>query len=161
MNRLLWLVIFLPAIARSNAIVVATLGNTVDASQYISSINNQPSISTAANPNSLIAYNFIVHSSLLTPGKVERKAVNNTATFAPIYLVGTDPLSVTWLKQHAEKLQQLHAKGYLVNCANQQDYESFVGNTGLHLPPVNGDSVANKFTLTHYPLLISQHWIEQ
>ncbi|MGD8205905.1 integrating conjugative element protein [Pantoea sp. FN0305] len=56
----------------------------------------------------------VIHN--LHPGQQPRLALNLPG-MTPLFLIGDDPLSTEWLRQHRDALRILHATGLVVNVA--------------------------------------------
>lgn len=164
MRNLILLSLALPLViqAQEPPVVIATLGQTVDARHYVGV--ERTHFSVPAHPDAIKLSNlksFSVRSMRLTPGPVKTRKVHSELPFTPLFLVGIDPTSIAWLKQYSSKLKRLNARGYLVSVKNKHDYDYFVTQTGWHLPPISGDSIAKAYSISHYPVLVSDKLIEQ
>jgi integrating conjugative element protein (TIGR03765 family) len=144
----------------ADGIVVTTLGSTVSDSAYVTPMQVSAKLNSAPSVQSLLASNFTV-TSILTPGQVAPQKITQKTPIEPMYLVGTDEFSINWVNKYKEKLSAIHARGYLINVKNYADYQHFVKKTGLNLPPISGDLIAQHYHLTHYPVLITNNLIEQ
>lgn len=100
-------------------------------------------------------------SHLMTVGKVSSRKMN-LPTMQPIFLIGDDAMSETWLKQRLAYLTEISATGLVVNI---KDYERLQQlrtiAKSVPLLPVSADDLAQRLKLTHYPVLITQKSIEQ
>lgn len=102
-----------------------------------------------------------VKSALLSPGRVERRSIQAPG-LQPIFLVGDDELSRTWLRQRAASLLALNAIGLVVNVDTAQGLARLRDLApGLTLSPVSGDDLAQRLGVRHYPTLITPTGIEQ
>lgn len=102
-----------------------------------------------------------VRSALLSPGRVERRSMD-AAGFRPLFLVGDDELSRTWLHQRAASLRTLGAVGLVVNVESAEGLADLRGlASGLTLTPVSGDDLAQRLEIRHYPVLITATGLEQ
>jgi len=102
-----------------------------------------------------------VKSALLSPGSVERRPIQAPG-LQPLFLVGDDELSRTWLRQHAASLLELNAVGLVVNFDSAEGLARLRELApGLTLSPVSGDDLAQRLELRHYPVLITATGIEQ
>ena len=80
----------------------------------------------------------------------------------PIFIVGDDALSKTWMNHYQKRLAALHTKGFVVNVASQADMKTLRQQFHqLSLMPMPGDTLAQWLHLKHYPALISDKLIEQ
>jgi len=101
-----------------------------------------------------------VRSTLLTPGQVTPRALHLPG-LTPMFLIGTDARSQTWLRRHAERLRALNAIGFVVEVASMDALDSLRHQApGLTLSPTSGDEIARRLHLDHYPVLISATGIE-
>jgi integrating conjugative element protein (TIGR03765 family) len=104
---------------------------------------------------------YPVRSSALTPGKVRSRKIQATLP-APIFIVGDDAQSITWLNQHKKQLTELNAKGFVVNIKSSKNMEALQQRfSGLSLFPMPGATLAKWLHLYHYPALIYHALIEQ
>ncbi len=115
----------------------------------------------AADPTRLLP----LRSPGLTPGPVPPRPVpalyRDTLT-RPVFLVGADPLSQTWLRQHRSLLLSLGAVGLLVQAETPEDLHTLAAiAAGLPLLPAAATDLIDTLTLTHIPVLISRRGIEQ
>lgn len=102
-----------------------------------------------------------VRSALLSPGRVERRAIQATG-LQPLFLVGDDERSRTWLRQRADSLQALGAVGLVVNVDTTEGLARLRELVpGLTLSPASGDDLAQRLEIRYYPVLITATGIEQ
>ncbi|MDD2127000.1 integrating conjugative element protein [Pseudomonas monteilii] len=102
-----------------------------------------------------------VRSIRLSPGDVPRRTLE-APMLPPLFLVGDDEHSRTWLLQRASRLQALGAMGLVVNVESAQALAALRALApGLLLSPVSGDDLAERLALHHYPVLITATGIEQ
>ena len=102
-----------------------------------------------------------VVSHRLTPGNVVARPLRAPG-LTPMFLVGDDAQSRTWLRTHAENLRTLHAVGLVVNVASSEALASLRALVpGLTLVPASGDDLAQRLKLQHYPVLVTATGIEQ
>ena len=106
-------------------------------------------------------FDFTSTSKDLTIGPVKTRKIKAKSLIHPFFIVGTDKESMKWLRDYAPRLKALHAVGIVVNVKDNKSYEKLAKTYGLHLLPISGDALAKKFGIQHYPVLISQHLIEQ
>jgi len=98
----------------------------------------------------------------MSPGRVQARTINRPFLNQPIFIVGADALSLTWLKEHHQQLKKHKATGIAVNVTTQQELEQLVqASGGLAINPVAGDKISRQLSLKHYPALISATRIEQ
>jgi integrating conjugative element protein (TIGR03765 family) len=102
-----------------------------------------------------------VHSARLSPGAVSQRTLKLPG-FSPLFLVGQDAVSLEWLAQHAQRLQELGASGLAVEVADAQALRRIQASApGLEIWPVSGDDIAERLELQHYPVLITPTGLEQ
>ena len=145
----------------AKTVVIAKVGETVPVSFFLGDIlhsNNQPKMLSANHP---ISADFPVSTSLLSPGTVQAKSINEPLLTRAVFIVGDDDLSKKWLKKYANKLIQLHALGLIVNTTGSHETKEIEDKCHIRLLPVTGAEISKRFNLKHYPVLISQHKIEQ
>ena len=80
----------------------------------------------------------------------------------PLFLVGADTRSITWLAQHRERLQELGAAGILVQAETAAEVERVYDVAeGLPITLVSGNGVAEALGIDAYPLLITRDGLSQ
>jgi integrating conjugative element protein (TIGR03765 family) len=148
--------------------VIAVVGQTQDASQYIR-ITNSPNSPNFSNTNKIKLQNpkeaskiyYHISSKELTPGSVEKRTINLPDLPKPIFIIGDDDFSMQWLDKYADALRKAGAIGFIVQLKDFDTYKSIKDKYRLNLFPKNGDALAKKFQVKHYPVLISKNLIEQ
>jgi integrating conjugative element protein (TIGR03765 family) len=101
-----------------------------------------------------------VRSRLLTPGQVAPRPLRAPG-MRPLFLIGDDDASRTWLTRMLPKLQALRATGLVVNVDSADALAALREHApGLALAPVSGDDLARRLKLQHYPVLITATGIE-
>ena len=99
------------------------------------------------------------------PGMSVGKVVSQSVNFklpTPIFLIGSDQTSIDWLKQYKDRLTALGAKGFLIQASSLDDVKnikSIAGSLSVNILP--NSNIGQSFGVTHYPVLISSHLIEQ
>ena len=102
-----------------------------------------------------------IRTPQLTPGPVEQQQIKRPFT-TPLFLIGSDPLSVRWLIRHRSQLATLGAIGLIVEVPDEATLNRLVGLAqGLNLMPASGADLADTLGLTHYPILITKDGISQ
>ena len=97
----------------------------------------------------------------LHPGQQPRLALNLSG-MTPLFLIGDDPLSTEWLRQHRDALKTLHATGLVVNIATLARLNVLRAIApALTLLPVSADDMAKHLPITSYPVLITDKGLEQ
>jgi integrating conjugative element protein (TIGR03765 family) len=132
-----------PYLDRLNAVAVST-GSTSDA---------------VTQPTITLAHLLPVRSPHLIPGPVT-PSPRAMHFYQPLFLIGSDPASLTWLASNQSRLQQIHAVGLLVQAETEADVERVrQAARGLSLIPASGEAVAEALSITHYPVLITREGI--
>lgn len=102
-----------------------------------------------------------VRSVLLSPGEVPYRTLDAPG-LPPLFLIGDDPRSITWLQQRYLILRELNAMGLVVNVDSPAALNQLrQAAPGLTLSPVSADDLAQRLQLQHYPVLITAGAIEQ
>jgi len=143
-------------------IVVEDRGGS-SALPYYEDLVPAPSEQQAEDPNLGVRGTgaFPVHSAQLTPGTVQGRVINAPG-LQPMFVVGDDELSKSWLIERHERLEQMHAVGVVVNVANIDRFaEVRSWAKGLEMVPAPGDDLASRLGINHYPLLITATAIQQ
>lgn len=97
----------------------------------------------------------------LSPGPVESRAIDIPG-LRPVFLIGDDSLSKSWLRLWRDKLRRLNALGLVVNVASPEGLlELRQLAEGLRLIPVTGDDLATLLEFSHYPVLVTATYLEQ
>ena len=164
MNRLFYLFLLLPcqAVNASSLIVVEDRGG-VSALPYYQDLNPEPTAQSITPPGIGVRSSgaFPVRSAQLTPGK-ENSRVINAPGLQPLFLVGDDELSRTWLSQRREQLLQLQAVGIVINVASAERFAEVQRWAGsLRIVPAPADDLAQRLGIRHYPLLITATTLQQ
>lgn len=161
---------WLSVTAQADALIVVEDRGGASALPYYEALNLQPR-SGMASPRFEIprpparAFNesamLPVHSLRLSPGEVARRVIEAPG-LPPLFLVGDDERSRTWLRQRAPHLHELNAVGLVVNVASAEALATLRELLPeLSLLPVAGDDLAERLGLRHYPVLITATGIEQ
>ncbi|VVM80066.1 hypothetical protein PS664_02240 [Pseudomonas fluorescens] len=102
-----------------------------------------------------------VRSALLSPGDVSSRSLDAPG-LPPLFLIGDDPRSRTWLQQRYATLRDLNAIGLVVNVDSPTALEQLrQAAPDLTLSPVAADDLAQRLNLQHYPVLITADAVEQ
>lgn len=102
-----------------------------------------------------------IRSSRLSPGPVTSRALDMPG-LRPFFLVGEDPQSLAWLRQRAAELQEMGAAGLAVEVANTEALARIrAAAPGITILPVNGNDIATRLQIEHYPVLITATSLEQ
>ena len=111
----------------------------------------------AANPKAWLP----IQSPGLSPGPVQARAHDRPFT-RPFFLIGSDTRSRQWLQVHRDRLKAIGAVGMLVQAETMDDLQTIARLAdGLSILPASGSDIAKALGVSHYPVLISAHGIEQ
>ncbi len=98
----------------------------------------------------------------LTFGRVEKRKVDFADLKAPVCVIGSDDRSLAWLVEYHQQLVRIGARCVLVQAETPEDLERVARfAAGIPVLPSPGGELARHFKIEHYPVLISQKWIEQ
>ena len=102
-----------------------------------------------------------IQSPGLTPGPV-RTRLHDRPFAQPLFLIGSDMRSRQWLQNHRDQLKEIGAVGMLVQADTLEDLRTIAELAGgLSILPASGTDIAQALGISHYPVLISAHAIEQ
>ena len=102
-----------------------------------------------------------VRSSHLSPGPITSRALNMPG-LRPFFLVGEDPQSLAWLRQRAAELHEMGAAGLAVEVADTEALARIrAAAPDITILPVNGNDIASRLQIEHYPVLITATSLEQ
>lgn len=105
-----------------------------------------------------------VRTQKLSPGVQPRIPTGPAGRMLPrpLFLIGPDTASLSWLESVKERLTTLGAVGLIVRADGPADVERIRAVAGqLPLALGSGDVLADRFGIRHYPVLIGPVWIEQ
>ena len=160
--------VLVPAIAQAELTVIYDSGNTQPIAPFLeifktdegspqqSPAPSKPSLG-AADPKTWLP----IRSPGLTPGTVQARS--HDRPFArPFFLIGSDARSRQWLQNHRDRLKEIGAVGMLVQAATLEDLHTMATlANGLTILPASASDIAKALGLSHYPVLITAHGIEQ
>lgn len=167
MNRLLSLILLLclasPMVVQASSLIVVEDRGGVSALPYYQDLAPEPNAQPIQPENIGVRGqgSFPVRSDQLTPGQAQGRVINAPG-LQPLFLVGDDESSRTWLSQRREQLQQLHAVGLVVNVASAERFAEVQRWAGdLQIVPAPSNELAQRLGIKHYPLLITATAIQQ
>ena len=161
-----WLLV--PTMAQAELIVIYDSGNTQPIAPFLEvfesadEISQKSPVSTtpqlgAADPEAWLP----IQSPGLTPGLVQARSHDRPFS-RPFFLIGSDARSRHWLKDHRDRLKEIGAVGMLVQADTVDDLRAIAKlANGLSILPAAGSDIAQALGISHYPVLISAHGIEQ
>ncbi|OJY45326.1 MAG: integrating conjugative element protein [Legionella sp. 40-6] len=91
-------------------------------------------------------------SSKATVGEVVSRKVMLVNFSYPVFVIGDDAISRQWLQEHAKKLEEAQALGFVANISNTEQLQSLQRLTKTPLLPANVDDLMSLFQESHYPL---------
>ncbi len=164
--KLLLLLFYFPALLLcSNVIaepvVIHNSGNTIAMENPLGSAKQKLQNTPIPKP-SITIRRVPVITTTMSPGKVSARIVKLPYLSPPLFIVGYDPLSVSWLKKHKKTLKDHGAMGIAINVQTEQqviELQNAAG--GIAIAPVPGTKIGRELSLEHYPALISRTLIEQ
>jgi len=102
-----------------------------------------------------------VRSSHLSPGQITPRSLSMPG-LRPFFLVGDDAQSLVWLRQRVAELQKIGAAGLAVEGADTEALARIrAAAPGIIILPVNGNDIAARLQIEHYPVLITATSLEQ
>ncbi len=152
-------------------VVIFDSGKTQPLAAYLPAV--KPTVQTAFEVSTtptvlnaqrlpILAHSLPVTTPELTPGNVAPKNLSIPYLERPVFIIGADALSLQWLQRHRERLNTLHAVGWVVNVENAKQLAQLKQQAApLELVALSGSELAQQFDLSHYPVLISSARIEQ
>ena len=146
--------------------VVGDLGGESTA-LFFDAINAAPASDPAATalpppPVSLSISDMLpVSTPEMSPGTVTARPVNLPG-MPPVFVLGDDPSSRSWLQQNAAELMRMQATGMIINVQDESGLKSLRQIApAVEMVPVSGGDLARRLALTHYPALITATGISQ
>ena len=153
------LLVFMMTVLKAEPVVIHDSGNTKLLPSYPQSTRYQYAVTENYQPE----FNGLpVITPSMSPGRVQTRTINRPFLNQPLFIVGADALSLTWLKEHRQQLKKHKATGIAVNVKTQHELEQLLqASGGLTINPVAGDKISRQLSLKHYPALVSATRIEQ
>lgn len=147
--------------AGSSLIVIYDSGDTLPIAPYLPK-RSEPQPKLPKQPSASKAFQLPIETPSMSPGGVKVTAKPLKYLQQPLFLVGTDARSKSWLKAKRDQLVKLNAVGLLVQANTVKDIQAMQALAkGLRLIPASAESFAKPLSLTHYPVLISKDGWEQ
>lgn len=160
-------------VAASQLTELATVGDTdtKSAEKYYTNLSFRNSKVDAEKASKLLqeARNSISREMFfplvptnMQPGVMKGFKFQEAMTVQPFAVVGTDPLSVKWLRFRFEKLTELNAPIYVVEAESFEQLRSFSSEfKGLKFVPSSGDGIAKELKVGAYPFLVTSSGVWQ
>lgn len=152
-----------------STVVLYDAGNTVSAAPYLrfieqaesrrdDAINDAQAMLDAANidpqPVTLEAF-FPFRSERLRPAAPSQKQVDQLTS--PLFVIGMDAASLSWLEDSFEQLKTLGAQGLVVEADNFDAFDALQRKAlsrGIMIDIAPGDALAEGFGIHSYPVLL-------
>lgn len=121
---------------------------------------------TQAYPNSIPATLseadiLPIVSHRMTPGQVQPIKMNLPGML-PLFLIGADNFSKNWLQSNYDYLNKIGAMGLVVSVNTTNELAQLRQLApGLTLMPTQGDDLASRLSLAHYPALLTSEGLSQ
>ena len=160
--------VLVSAVAQAELTVIYDNGNTQPIAPFLEAFESADEIPRqgpaqinpqlgAADPEAWLP----IQSPGLTPGSVQPRS--HDRPFArPLFLIGSDARSQRWLQDHRDRLKEMGAVGMLVQAETLDDLRTIAELAdGLSILPASASDIAKALGISHYPVLISTHGIEQ
>ena len=145
-------------------VVILDSGKTEPVAKYLPQSRGKLSDQANGPPSlsQLQAKALPVSTPSMTPGNVATLAKHFPYVQQPIFLVGDDELSRTWLHKKRAQLKAIGAVGLLIQAQDMQAVQRMTALAdGLPLTPASAEGFARDLGLRHYPVLISREGWEQ
>lgn len=98
----------------------------------------------------------------LSPGTVKSRKVRFDQLASPVCIIGHDDRSLAWIRKYQSALLKNNVLCWLVSADNLTEVQQVItALAGVSMSPANGDEIAKFFSIKHYPVLITQRFIEQ
>lgn len=92
---------------------------------------------------------------------IQSRKVNIQHLARPMFVIGDNESSATWLAKYKPELEKVRAVGLIVEAKNVGALKRIRDESGnLELYPANGNALSKMFGINCYPVLISKHLIE-
>lgn len=93
----------------------------------------------------------------------EGMAVNFPELSAPICIIGSDSLSLRWIRKHLNDLVRTKARCWLVQANDFDDFTAVSREMQgrVMMTPADGDAIADFFGIHHYPIFVDQRFMGQ
>ena len=160
--------LWVPVMAQAELAVIYDSGHTQPIAPFLeafgsaddipqqSPVSKKPPLG-AADPQAWLP----IQSSGLTPGPVQSRSHDRPFS-RPFFLIGSDARSRQWLQNHRARLKDIGAVGMLVQADTLDDLRTIAELAdGLSILPASASDIAKALGISHYPVLISTHAIEQ
>lgn len=112
----------------------------------------------------LVNAHFPVVTKLLKVGRVtsdEAKDLKYQVTGKPMFIIGYDAVSISWLKKNRNRLADKGAIGLVVNVETKEQMNELqrIAGDGVLMQPTPGDRLAKHLKIRHYPFYLDSNGI--
>lgn len=115
-----------------------------------------------SNQKSILPFRLPITTPSMQLGRVSISPKKFKYLQQPLFLVGADLMSKSWLIKEREALKKIGAVGLLIQAKDIDDIKAMQEIAdGLRLVPASAEALAKELGLTHYPVLLSKEGIEQ
>ena len=147
--------------ASHSLIVIYDSGDTLPIAPYLPQ-SSEPQPKQSALPLKHAAFQLPIETPSMSPGSVSATAKPLKYLQQPLFLIGADKQSKTWLQARRDQLVKLNAVGLLVQVDTLEEIKAIQTLAkGLRIIPASAESFAKPLALKHYPVLISKDGWEQ
>lgn len=99
---------------------------------------------------------FPVKTPEMTIGPVsanEAKSVRYQWLTQPLFIIGYDPVSIKWLKQNKQRLEEQRAIGLVVNVSTPEQMNELqaIAGSKVRMQPTPGTDMSKNLNIGHYP----------
>lgn len=103
-----------------------------------------------------------IRTTNMRPEKTETRDAYFPNLSIPLFIVGADPASLSWLRHWHDALAKSGAVGWVVQAETAEELKAIAdAGAGLRLLVMSGESLPGIFGVNTYPVLISERAIEQ
>lgn len=150
---------------------LATVGETKSAEVYYTNLSFRDAKVDAEKASKLLkeARNSISREmffplvpSNMQPGVMKGFKFDEAKRVQPFAVVGSDPLSLKWLRFRFDKLAELNAPIYVVEAESFHQIQLLTSEfSGLKFVPSSGDGIAKELRVGAYPFLVTSSGVWQ
>lgn len=139
--------------------VIYDSGDTLPIEKYLPKGSEEK----GGNSNKLaLPFSLPITTPSMQPGRVSVTPTKFRYLQQPLFLVGADAMSKSWLIKKRDVLKKIGAVGLLIQAKSVDDIHAMQEIAdGLRLVPASAEGLARELGLTHYPVLLSKEGIEQ
>lgn len=107
---------------------------------------------------------FPIETSKMKVGRVlrgEGDYLAKTYMERPLFIIGTDPVSMGWFKKNSDYLDKHESVGLIVSSASKEEYEALLSIAGSKtmITQANGDEIYEFMGIKHYPFYADQNGV--